>query len=425
MNDDDDNDIGNSNILLDIDNNNNRSNNDNNNKNKNIISKTISKTKENIRQVRQAVTISAVASPFQREQAQSSRLNHIPKVVIHKTVPNPHHPANKHNIAMRNSLESSGSRGAGNVRFNGSSNGIGGKRNIINAVGGIFGFSTSHDSNIIPSELGLEYEAENNNNYENNVHTGVNIWSKLNVALFLSYALTSAAAAVPVALVPIMASDILSSSSSSSSNNGINNGNIDNGESNTILSTSSSSNFASRLASRAVLGTALGKFVNGPAGDILGARRVAVCYGLALSVTLLILGNVGKSGGSDDNNNDDDDGSATTGGSAAVFTCATVEFLQSVQWPCVAVVLAAHNNNNSNSTSGTNNGSCSNDKRKNSSGSGNESNGGYDSGIYVASMGGRIGSLLSSLGTTVLLRYGRCGWRVLVRLASLVSFIYR
>ena len=67
--------------------------------------------------------------------------------------------------------------------------------------------------------------------------------------------------------------------------------------------------------------------MNGPIGDIFGAsRRTACFYAFCLSPSLFIL-------------------SLGCNSWSIVFACAAVEYYQSVQWPCIAVILAAHYEN--------------------------------------------------------------------------------
>jgi len=205
---------------------------------------------------------------------------------------------------------------------------------------------------------------------------GVN---RLNLALFISYGFTSAASSVPIALIPTIAMDVLS----------YDNEDGDDGQS--LEATASI--FASTVATYAVLGTAFGKFLNGPLGDICGARRVACLYALMLSISLMIL-------------------SFGYSSVAIIACCAAVEFFQSVQWPCIAVILAAHY------------GTPSNDEISNESkhASRNKATGRYEKGIYIASLGSRCGSLFASLSTSLLLGYAQDSWRVVARLAAFSSF---
>ena len=173
------------------------------------------------------------------------------------------------------------------------------------------------------------------------------------------------------------------------------------------------STFASTVAAYAVFGTALGKLINGPMGDIFGARRVACLYALLLSASLISLSCVS-------------DGS--TRGMGVIWCCVAVEFFQSVQWPCVAIVLAAHYGSGLNSDGGD---SLENEEpqkwRDDDGGTldhmGKEGAGvgRYEAGIYVASIGSRFGTLMASFSTTMLLRNEGVEWRVIARLAALVS----
>ena len=156
------------------------------------------------------------------------------------------------------------------------------------------------------------------------------------------------------------------------------------------------------------MGRGLGKFLNGSLGDIFGARRVACYYSLFHSFSLLLL-------------------SFCRNGWSVICCCVSAEYYASVQWPCIAVILAAHYGNG---IKGDNGGDG--DKTKNDVG--NEKamnhredrqtsnvNGRYEKGIYITSLGSRAGSLIASLATTMFLRYEGMGWRTIVRFASCVS----
>lgn len=176
------------------------------------------------------------------------------------------------------------------------------------------------------------------------------------------------------------------------------------------------SKFASVVATYAVLGTALGKFLNGSLGDIFGARRVACYFSLCHSFSLLMLSFCGN-------------------GWSVICCCVAVEYYQSVQWPCIAVILAAHygngilgddgNGNDDNDNDNGVDGRRESENKSNNRGEGNTSNvdGKYEKGIYIASLGSRGGSLIASLATTMLLRYEGMEWRGVARLASFVSRI--
>jgi Sugar phosphate permease len=214
----------------------------------------------------------------------------------------------------------------------------------------------------------------------------------LNVALFVSYGLTSAASSVPITLIPTIAMDILSRGSENQEEGG--RSYLD--ESPTV--------FASTVATYAVLGTALGKFLNGPIGDVFGARRVACLYALMLSLSLMIL-------------------SFGSSGAGVISCCVAVEFFQSVQWPCIAVVLAAHYNNNSDLKGFTNDENGKSSPNPSSDISKSRDSGRYEKGIFISSLGSRCGSLLASLSTTLLLQLRQDSWRMVARLAAMSSFI--
>jgi MFS family permease len=161
-------------------------------------------------------------------------------------------------------------------------------------------------------------------------------WNTLNIALFASYTLTTAATTVPVLLIPTIGKAFMADDEADASG------------------------FASRAAASAVLGTACGKFLNGPVGDVLGARRTSVLYSILLSCALLAMAWC-------------DDIPTVT------WACFFVEFFQSVQWPCILIILATHygpQQHFSSSTTDTNNHTM------------------YEGGIYITSIASRFGSLL-------------------------------
>lgn len=218
-------------------------------------------------------------------------------------------------------------------------------------------------------------------------------WNRLNLALFSSYAFTSAASSVPIALIPTIAMDVLSS--------------YNEGGEDAQSVEAAASIFVSTVATYAVLGTAFGKFLNGPIGDICGARRVACIYASMLSISLMTLSFGYSSFG-------------------VIACCAAVEFFQSVQWPCIVVILAAHYGNRlsnegeeyrKESPTSSENLHRSQDNSKNKAAGGS-----YERGVYIASLGSRCGSLSASLFTTMLLRYHHDSWRFVARLAAFSSF---
>ncbi len=157
------------------------------------------------------------------------------------------------------------------------------------------------------------------------------IWNPINVALFCAYSLTTAATTVPVLLIPTIGKALLNDEDSHDA-----------------------SAFTSRAAASAVLGTACGKFLNGPVGDVLGARRTSVLYAMLLSCALLAIG-------------------FCRDVSSVTWACFFVEFFQSVQWPCILIVLATHYG----------------PQQQHSS-----THTMYEGGIYITSIASRFGSLL-------------------------------
>ena len=179
---------------------------------------------------------------------------------------------------------------------------------------------------------------------------GPSLWNPLNIALFASYTLTSAATAVPILLVPTIGKEFLQDDNDVGT-------------------------FASRATASAVLGTACGKFLNGPVGDVLGARRTSVIYSVLLSLSLLGL-------------------AFCNGTHSATWACFYVEFFQSVQWPCIIVMLATHYHHSHTM---------------------------YEGGIYVTSIASRFGSLLGIPIFSILLR--RSHWRIVCLVGAWIAMI--
>lgn len=144
-------------------------------------------------------------------------------------------------------------------------------------------------------------ETEENVLYRSTVESSTEIWNPLNIALFVSLTLSMAATTVPVTLLSVMSGDLM--------------GDEDN--------SNEASSFAARANAAAVLGTSMGKFVNGPAGDVFGARRTSVVYSILLSASLVLL-------------------ALSRSIRSATWACFLVEFSNSVQWPCAVVILATH-----------------------------------------------------------------------------------
>jgi len=174
----------------------------------------------------------------------------------------------------------------------------------------------------------------------------ISTWNRLNIALFVAVTLTTAATAVPVTLIPTVGRSL----------------GLD-------------SVFSSRATESAVLGTAIGKFFNGPLADLVGARRVSLANSIFLAVSLMFL-------------------SISWNESSVLWACFLIEFFQSVQWPCVIVILAQHYGSK--------------DKE-------------FEASVYVASLAPRFGRLLSIPLASLLLR--TLSWRIVVNIGSALAML--
>jgi len=173
-------------------------------------------------------------------------------------------------------------------------------------------------------------------------------WNRLNASLFVSYALTTIATSVPVTLIPSMSENLRFDSDYQDA-----------------------TAFAPRITAYAVLGTACGKFILSSMGDIFGARRTACCCSIFLAISLLVL-------------------SMCKTANAACNTCFCIEFFQSVQWPCIIVLLATHYRQHGNAV--------------------------YENGIYITSLASRFGVLLGIPLSSMILR--KTSWRIVALLGA-------
>lgn len=179
------------------------------------------------------------------------------------------------------------------------------------------------------------------------------VWNTLNIALFASYTLTSAATALPILLIPSISQEF-----------------VDANYNNDAWA------FTSRAASSALLGSACGKFLNGPVVDVYGARRTSSLYAMVMAAALI--------------------GLAVSRTAAGLSTASFfVEFFQSVQWPSVIVVLATHYRPPLHKQ--------------------------YESGIYLTSIGARLGALMGIPLFSVLLR--QFHWRIVCLIGAWVAMI--
>jgi MFS family permease len=175
----------------------------------------------------------------------------------------------------------------------------------------------------------------------------------LNMALFASYALTMAATALPILLIPTISEEIFDHDDSDASS------------------------FTSRAASTALFGTACGKFLNGPVSDVYGARRTSTLYAMLLALALV--------------------GLAVSQTAASLTTaCFYVEFFQSVQWPCIVVILATHYPPPHHTPQ-------------------------YESGIYTTSIASRFGALLGIPLFSMLLQHFH--WRMVCLMGAWMAMI--
>ena len=187
---------------------------------------------------------------------------------------------------------------------------------------------------------------------DEDTNVATNAWKPLNMAIFASYALTTAATAVPFLLIPSIGQDFLTEDNEKSA-------------------------FSSRAASSAVLGIACGKVFNAQLGDFLGARRTSSVYSILLAMALLSL-------------------ALSRSAASATTACFYVEFFQSVQWPCIIVILGTHY------------------KPPNRAAQ-------YENGIFSASIASRIGALIGIPMFSMLL--GQFNWRLTCLFAAWAAAI--
>lgn len=184
--------------------------------------------------------------------------------------------------------------------------------------------------------------------YASNTQPSTRIWSNaLNLSLFASLTIASLASSIPVTLVPQLAEHW----------------HIDD----TLTPNS---------AAAAVLGTALGKMINGPVADVAGARRTMVSYTLLLAASLLML-------------------ALCTSTKHVLVVCFLIEFFSSIQWPCCVILLATHYRGNV--------------------------HGMYEGAIYVTSLASRLGSLVGIPLGAMWLR--NVHWRVVALLAAWLATV--
>jgi len=129
--------------------------------------------------------------------------------------------------------------------------------------------------------------------------------NSLNLAIFVGYVMSTASVAVPVVLLPTIAKELSGAGH------------------NTDADCPSCSSFSASIAGFATAGTALGKFFLGFTCDAIGARRTMMLAFAAMSLALVQLSFA--------------DAVISVGVAQGLL-----EFLNSVNWPCMAVILATH-----------------------------------------------------------------------------------
>lgn len=230
--------------------------------------------------------------------------------------------------------------------------------------------------------FGFMYEDENEEDgddvlYRSTVEPSTPLWNRLNLSLFGILWLLSTAEIIPVTLVVSMCDDFVDVSDGTWTS-----------DATTIPSTTATS-AAARLAAAAVLGTSMGKLINGPLTDVWGARRSLCVASGAMAVGLVLLA------------------TAMTLDTAAM-ACFLVEYAYAITWPCCVVILATH-------------------YRGNASGM-------YEGGIYVTSLASRLGALTGIPLASVLLRHTTeattttttmvgSSWRLVALLAAWIALV--
>ena len=217
----------------------------------------------------------------------------------------------------------------------------------------------------------------------------INNWNKLNLSLFFAYTFSTAATTVPISIVPA----IFESFSSSNDINDL--ADQDQPTSQTTVS-------SSRIASFAVLGCALGKFLNGHLSDVFGARHVAIIYSCFMALSLFGL-------------------SFAQNPVSVSWACALVEFFQSVQWPCCVNILAAHYHYEGEEDTGDPN--IENTLNDDANNANLKNKAKYTGGVYVTSLASRFGALIAMPFCSLMLQNSNYSWRSVARLGAMSACI--
>lgn len=226
-------------------------------------------------------------------------------------------------------------------------------------------------------------------------------WNQLNISLFFVYFFSTISTTVPISLTPTIVGDTVSMNQSDYGDDDVEY---------SIYAYFHNQNYtslSSRIISNAILGCALGKFLNGHLGDVFGARRISCTYSILSAISLLVL-------------------SFSYSSFSILFSSAAVEFFQGVQWPCIITILASHYNpeaikTTSSSSNNKDNRDTSDQENKKKDLIERQKQNSYLGGVYVTSLASRLASLVSMPLCPFLLKTTPYGWRNIVRFGALCS----
>ena len=204
-------------------------------------------------------------------------------------------------------------------------------------------------------------------------------WDPLLVAIFVAYSLSVASVSVPITLAPLIAADFHTSSWSAST-----------------------TSFASQMTSSAILGISLGKFINGGFGDIFGPRFILVVYSLLGGISLLLF-------------------SISYQPRNVWIAGAMVEFFQSVQWPCLTIMLTSHYGTTTTTTT-TTTAQPSSQNTTTTTTTNSSSLNKYETAINIVALASRFGAILSIPLCSIFVRRN-IHWRTLCRGGAGISFL--
>jgi MFS family permease len=190
--------------------------------------------------------------------------------------------------------------------------------------------------------------------YRSRMESSTPLYNSLNLALAGAIATTAAAESAPLTLMAAISDQF-----------------------------SDLASLASHTAAAAVFGAAIGKFINGPLIDLMGARRIFVGSSLFLCASLVFL-------------------AVSQNTTMVIAACFLIEFTSTVQWPSIIVILATHYRGNQ--------------------------HGMYEGGVFVTSLGSRMGALLAIPVYSYLLPHWRFvalsgGWLALVSCSIVYLYV--